>query len=214
MRLPVCVRLGAVIAIGLATGRPVAIGAPIVVENTNVRLLPDTSFPPANYVFRIGTPPFGDDGTSIWVQYDSDTIRIATALTDEQAEFFIVQPGDRLTRQAVLTNQFPHLSIGPPPAPPGGGLAFYEHNGNDFHLGISAPVRYLEQPGFPIQEFGWMHLQPDGNELKMLANVMSYNSPGIVIGTTTLVPESATWLLAAVGMSSAAIRARRKPTVY
>ena len=195
----------AVAVMATAIDSSTAVAAPKVVIGTNVQLRPILDHPFENFSLSTGTPPFGDDGTAVFLQYDSTRVVITGQLADEGAFFFIAQPGDRVGRPTVLAQEFPPLTH------PNG----YQHNGNDFYIGIAAPAILWEEfptPGVPPvrTEFGWVHLQPDGDQLRMLANVMSYESPGIIVGTSTLVPEPAAAALAVTGVTAIAFLRRRK----
>jgi hypothetical protein len=72
---------------------------------------------------------------------------------------------------------------------------------SDFYLGFAYNGAY-----------GWAHLVPAKGSLTMLGNVMSYNSPGIIIGTTTLVPEPITSGILLVGLTTFAVTFRRSRT--
>jgi hypothetical protein len=73
----------------------------------------------------------------------------------------------------------------------------------DFYLGIWTPFSSSEQ------SFGWVHLAPVNGVLTMINNVMSYKSPGIVIGTKTIVPESTSFFMLAVGVTILLSQVRR-----
>lgn len=195
----------AIAVMAAALHSPLAFAAPRVVVGTNVQLVSLADGGDSNYSLRTGTPPFGDDGTAVFLQYDSTRVVITGGLADEGANFFIVQPGDRVSKSPILAHEFPPLTH------PNG----YQHNGNDFYIGIAAPLMQWQQ--FPPQElpympneFGWVHLQPDGDQLRMLANVMSYESLGIIVGTSTLVPEPTTAAMAVTGVTAIAFLRRRK----
>jgi hypothetical protein len=50
----------------------------------------------------------------------------------------------------------------------------------------------------PRTAYSWVHLRPVNSVLTMVADIMSYSSPGIIVGTTTLVPERAAWALVTI----------------
>jgi hypothetical protein len=79
---------------------------------------------------------------------------------------------------------------------------------SDFWLGVATGHNLSSNR----TAFGWAHLQPtspSSTGLMMLANVMSYDSRGIIVGTTTLVPEPATIWFVAIGLP-VLLRRRRK----
>jgi hypothetical protein len=78
-----------------------------------------------------------------------------------------------------------------------GGLG--EVGTGDFYIGVwlvtgSSP---FTQRG---QYYGWVHLRPVDGMLTMVANAMSFNSRGIVVGTLQVVPEPASAAIAVVGL--------------
>ena len=86
---------------------------------------------------------------------------------------------------------------------------------SDFYLGTSTGEGY--DPFMGVEKgrrtaFGWAHLKPSfpgSTTLVMLGNVMSYDSPGIIVGTTTLVPEPGVTALFAVGLIGIVVRRHR-----
>ena len=80
----------------------------------------------------------------------------------------------------------------------------------DFYLGIWITNGDPLQPP-PLQNYGWVHLRPVDGELTMVSNAMSYLSRGIVIGTTIVIPEPTTTMIAAIGLYTLAkSRIRRR----
>jgi hypothetical protein len=57
----------------------------------------------------------------------------------------------------------------------------------DFFLGVRTGLGYNLPQDRNV--YGWVHLRPVNGVLTMLENVMSYNSRGVVVGTTIVVPE-------------------------
>jgi hypothetical protein len=58
----------------------------------------------------------------------------------------------------------------------------------DFHLGLALEY-YTPGPETGLDVFGWVHLKPVDGLLTMIENVISYDSPGIIVGTMEIVPE-------------------------
>lgn len=129
------------------------------------------------------------------------------ASLDEGSSWYVVQPGDVFSPQTIASGQFtPLVTFGPLPHPA------VDVGDGDFYLGIR--TYSLNVPGKPA--FGWVHLNSDGTELAphatMVSNAMSYGSQGIIIGTTTLVPEPCGLaMVAGLGVIVNSQRASRRP---
>jgi hypothetical protein len=119
------------------------------------------------------------DYTSAWFNYDGRNLSFATINLDEGSDWYVVQPGDIFSPATIQAGLFPPL------------VTFSEFNyppvnvGRvEFYLGVSTGQ------GFDIPEdrtaFGWVHLRRVNQfetRLMMVENVMSYDSPGIIVGT-------------------------------
>jgi hypothetical protein len=109
-----------------------------------------------------------------------------------------VQDGDAFARSTIDAGTFPKV---------GWVLSFDEpvSVGDDFFLGLNTGIGFN-----PLGRgvYGWVHLREEGGKLKMLGNAMAYNGSGIVIGTATIIPEPATWLLAIGAASLVPLRRR------
>jgi hypothetical protein len=102
---------------------------------------------------------------------------------DEGSDWYVVHPGDAFSQATIAAGRFtPLVTFGPVIHPPAS-------VGDDFYLGISTGK------GFDIPAdrtvFGWVHLRQKSDGRSMVENVMSYASRGIIVGTTTIVPEPA-----------------------
>lgn len=150
-----------------------------------------------------GTPPpfhtiptaCVDCNTGIDFEYDGATIKVGSVTLDEGSDWFLVQPGDRFSRATINAGQFPTIINYLPPPPQLGEVTV---GSGEFYLGVSTGRGWVPAPPNPSRTaFGWVHLRPVDGVLTMVSNVMSYHSPGIIVGTTTLVPEPATCVLVA-----------------
>jgi MYXO-CTERM domain-containing protein len=51
--------------------------------------------------------------------------------------------------------------------------------------------------------FGWVHLRQVDGKYQMVGNAMAYESRGIIVGTTQVVPEpAALWLVAVAALAT------------
>ncbi len=140
-----------------------------------------------NYVGTIWQDVSATDPTSAWFKYDGATIRCVSRNTDESSDYYLVDAGDAFGPAAIASGLFSPLvdhDLTYPAIPVGTGQPFY--------LGVSTS-RHFQYPERSV--FGWIRFEPAAS-LAMTANVMSYESSGIIVGTTTLVPEPS--LLAAI----------------
>ncbi len=153
---------------------------------------PFPGVPDANYAATIFQDAAATDPTSAWFHYDLTTIRGINENIDEGSAWYVVSPGDVFSKQSIENGFFdPLISFGPVFHP-----AVAVGFGQDIYLGVNSGQ------GFGPDDrnvFGWVLLRPISGVLTMVENVMSYDSPGIVIGTTTLVPEPSTMAMAFCG---------------
>ena len=80
----------------------------------------------------------------------------------------------------------------------------------DFYLAAQTASSTLVPPVTVINTpvFGWMRLNNTGTRLIMLDNAVAYGTPGIIVGTTTALPEPATLGLFMIG--ARALQRRRR----
>lgn len=58
--------------------------------------------------------------------------------------------------------------------------------------------------------YGWALLSNDGNSVSLVDSALGYGADGIIVGTTTLVPEPGTWALWGLGTGLLTLCIRRK----
>jgi hypothetical protein len=154
----------------------------VVVENSNVLL--DVSSDKLSFSVYKEAEIGIDNFTVASFSFTGSALQFDVASLDEGSSWYVVQPGDRLSPQTIASGQFtPLVTFGPLSYPAA------EVGEGDFYLGVQ--TFSLNAPGKAA--FGWVHLNSDGTPLAphatMMRNVMSYDSPGIIVGTTNVVPE-------------------------
>lgn len=164
--------------------------AQTVIQNSNLAISPDTFLPPANYAFTIWQNTARTDPTSVWFKYDGSHMQAINTNIDQGSDWYVVHSGDQFSRANISAGQFPTLiQVSPSTAIPGPSLTV---GTGDFWLGAATGTVLFGQRTI----YGWVHLQPlfpGSTTLQMVDNVVTYNSLGVIVGTTTaLVPEPAT----------------------
>jgi hypothetical protein len=202
----------AIVYFALATG----LHAQTIYENSRILAVPN-SFPTPGIGFHLSKngfePPLGpsvppsvscgDCETGIAFLYDGARIKLESFTLDGGSDWFLVEPGDAFSRATINAGRFPTIiNLLPPPA--GGEVTV---GPGEFYLGVSTGM-WVGPDVRSRTAYGWVHLRPVDGVLTMVENVMSYNSPGIIVGTTTIVPEPAPWAL--VTMAGLAFLSRRR----
>lgn len=155
----------------------------------------NTEFRVSKYVSYGAACNFSNCFTTQGMQYDNGTLAGIFTSADEEADWYSVKPGDVFDASAIAGKSFPVLQETVPFK-----IDFGVANvGTDaFYLGVRTGTGYSILPGGAMPNrsvYGWVHLQPVNGTLIMLENVMSYDSTGIIIGTTTALPEPNTSIL-------------------
>jgi hypothetical protein len=178
----------------------------------NSHIVADSRSNPPGIGFQISKdgqpPPFHEPplscvecDTEISFQYDGSKIKTFTVLADEASDWFLVQPGDIFSATTINAGKFPAIiNLNPPPQ--GGEVTV---GSGEFYLGVRTSRGQIANRN----AYGWVHLRPVGGMLTMVGNVMSYNSRGIIVGTTTVVPEPSTVLSIGLALSVATLLSRR-----
>ncbi|MDP0492011.1 MAG: hypothetical protein Q7Q71_13255 [Verrucomicrobiota bacterium JB023] len=101
---------------------------------------------------------------------------------DESVDTFVVDAGDRFSRGSILGGEFYELV-----------WAQTYYLPQDFYLGVLTPSRELDgpivsQPPFD-PAFGWLRIQNTNGVLSLVDHAIAYDSEGIVVGSTTAIPE-------------------------
>ena len=194
----------------------VAFGATIV-PNTNLTLTPISEPDPfdefgTNYVMRIEQDVFGDfTEISFAFKQTSATgysLDVTWVNLDQSADLYLVEPGDSFSKEGIAGNEFIPLFI----------ADLFKSSvtvSSDFYLGVNTG----KMAGDRRDAFGWVHFKVlamplpfpafDDDVLIMVENAMSYDSPGIIVGTHTVVPEPSTIALTSIAFVTLVTLRRR-----
>jgi hypothetical protein len=203
-------RLVAIICLVFASGAQ----AQRVVVNDNMELhyygnIPNTA------TFRISkyyvfTPPgCGTCITDVDFRFADGVLSPGAISLDEESDWYLVHAGDSFSSASIAGGSFPVLiDLSVSPGVNGGPITL---GTADFYLGIRTGAGYHDTPPYSPNRnvYGWVHLQSIGDTLTMLGNALSYDSSGIIVGTTTVVPEPTTATLLLLGMLGCGRRRRR-----
>jgi hypothetical protein len=167
------------IAIVALCSTAVSFGA--VVSNTNISLSFEVGgFPSYNYQLTIQQFESFSDPTSVFFDRQGENLIFGTTNLDEGADWYFADFNDLFRASTISQGQFQSFgSMG----------QSYSVGYTDFYLGVNT------SPGFSIPEnhrtiFGWALLRNSPGELQLLGSGVSYDAPGIIVGTT-MVPEVA-----------------------
>ncbi len=179
------------------------------------------------YVLQLWQDSGFTDFTSVFMDLDSvGQFGTDYALTgtnyslDEGSSWFFVRAGDVLTPQKVAAGDFDlilghrnatggQIDLNSVTFSPISDVVFgLEEGPDDFYLGVSGVSYDTSHADVQRDVFGWVKLRvvpslTGLNELvhlELIESVVSYNSPGIIIGTTTIVPEPSSMALLCIAV--------------
>lgn len=188
----------------------------------------------ADYSFALEQLPSTasfDDYTGVWFNFEYNpstfmaSIHGVNTLLDEGSDWYFAHEGDLFGTQTIASNKFdPFIEL----TCDGCGTDFYQIEFSptlDFVAGLEdGPFDFYlatATGNIPRTTFGWVKLQitqgffvwngkPVLYKLEMLDSRVAYNSRGIIVGTSTLIPEpaSCTLLFAPIFMLTIARHSR------
>lgn len=187
--------------------------AQTIVVNTNVQLtVNDPNLDPmfGNTEFMVSkyvTPGIGCNSGGCFTvqsfQYENNTLALRVSSADEEGDWYLVQPGDTFTANTIANRSFPVIDDWT--HPPQNEFATVDVGTSDFYLGVRTGIGYSPYDNYyyaPHRSvYGWVHLQPVNGALTMLGNVMAYDCTGIIVGSTTAVPEPPAMLLSILAVT-------------
>jgi hypothetical protein len=180
-----------IIAFALCTS---TLQAATVVSNTNLlwQKLPAGGI--SDYEVTVYQNAAASDYTQALFDFDQTSIKCAGVTVDESSDWYVLNFGEEFSKRTILGGSLTPLAVSGALSPPVT-VGF----GQEFYLGVNTGLGF--ESGFR-NVFGWVLLKPIGGVLTMVDNALSYDSPGIFVGTTTVVPEpSATAIFVGAALS-------------
>jgi hypothetical protein len=184
-----------VIAAMVVAGSALPVAGQVVVNDVNLSMTYASNGVSSGV---LGYTVWQDAAKTDWTfgefDYNASTAAYKNTALDEGSDWFLVQPGDVFSAARIAAGQFPPIvTFGPQSYPP------VSVGAGDFYLGVRTGQ------GATRDCFGWVQLRQIsgiGTTVVMIDNVMSYDSRGIIVGTTTVVPEPAASGLGLVGLGA------------
>ncbi|MCB1133765.1 MAG: PEP-CTERM sorting domain-containing protein [Verrucomicrobiae bacterium] len=140
-------------------------------------------------------PPPGGSDTSIFFDRDGGNLVFRSMNLDGGSYWYF----------ATLNDVFSGETIGQ------GGFTLFNQYDQSFAVPLGPfyfGVRTFSDFGENIQGFGWALLNNTGTDLQLVSSAITYDSPGIIVGTLTTVPEPGGLPLVAVAVGLAMRRRR------
>lgn len=157
-----------------------------VVLDSNVEL---GSGSPWEYQLTVFQDAAATDPTSVFLDYRPAALTYQAINLDEGSEWYFADAGDRFEAPTIVAGRFPEFAVfgleGTTSPIPLGEFFLAVNTGTDFSG--ADPHREI---------FGWALLRNTGTGLELMGSAVTYDRPGIVVGTSTTIPEpSISWLL-------------------
>lgn len=157
-----------------------------VIGNTNI-VLSDSVWTGADYALTVYQDHAGTDPTTILFKLSESVLTFVNTNIDEGSDWYFASFGNEFSDVNIQANLFQVFVRGT--------NSGFETNEIDvgygsFYLGVNTGKMISGNDPFPPRNlYGWVHLQNSDGNLTMLGNAMSYQGPGIIVGTTQAIPE-------------------------
>jgi len=179
-----------------------------VVAGTNVALLVNTIPVRDEYTLRVQVEPAGGATSAdvFWRSLSGSAIVFIQYLGPARTNWYLAEFGDSFTGPSILGDEFLVLFENSPPLTQNNQR---EVGFGDFFLAFNTDNRGEESIEIPRDHYGWVHLRNTQVGITLLDSAIAYNSDGIVVGTTTVIPEASSAALVACGVLFLCHRRRR-----
>ena len=167
------------------------------ISNTNVVL--STTSPFSEYSLTIYQDAAATDPTSIFFDRQGQNLIFRNSNADEGSEWYFANFNDVFTASTISQGAFTAF---------GQVDQAYNVGFGDFYFGVNTGNGF--QGASPRREiFGWALLRNTAGGLQLIESTVTYDNPGIQIGTTTTVPEPTTVSLLTLAVVGVFIIRRR-----
>lgn len=177
---------------------PASMALAAVITDTHILLSAAPDLPEYDYQLTIYQNPGYPDPTSIVFDREGGDLIFRGVNLDEGSDWYFADAGDLFNAQTIGQNNFAAFNLVDRVYPVGYG---------EFYFGVNTTPGLQPELGRNI--FGWAHMRNSDTGLELLGSGVSYDFPGIIIGTT-LVPEPGL-TLSAGGALVMLMRRRRRP---
>ena len=132
------------------------------------------------------------DPTSILFDRVGTDLIYRTMNVDEGSDWYFCVIGDEFSAATISTHNFtPFNQSG----------QSYAVGYGEFYMGMNTGRGFVG-PGEPRRDvFGWARMSNSPSGIVLVGSGVTYDSPGVYIGTTSTVPEPATLLLGLFGLA-------------
>jgi hypothetical protein len=150
--------------------------------------------------FQVNQTVNGSDYTCFIFERVDETQFGAGRCLDESLDLFYVSYGDHFTSESVRHDPLPlFLGVSQPFVPE-----------SSFYMGIYTPTRYFNLPTTLPQAIGWARISYVNGTFAVLDSAIDFSGQGLIVGTTTVIPEGSTF--GAVSLFLLGLSTRRKRT--
>jgi MYXO-CTERM domain-containing protein len=157
-----------------------------VVSDTNIQLNGVYYYPQYQYTLTILQAAENGSPTSIFFDRSGEFLIYQAMNLDEGSSWYFTNYGDVFNAAAIGQGQLVEFF--------GMNQSFHVGYG-EFYMGVNTAFDF----SFSYDIFGWAHFRNSEAGLELLGSGVSYDYPGIIIGTTN-VPEPSAVLLGGLGM--------------
>ncbi len=177
------------------------------VSTNNIMLSTNPGFG-SDYALTVYQDAQATNPTTILFNYTDSKLIFVTSNIDEGSDWYLVTAGSVFSTSTITAGEFPLFIKGD--------FSGFTTNQIDapegsIFLGVNTGLGFSES-GPNRQFFGWVELQSDGGNLSYVKSAITYAAPGIVVGTTTVIPEPSATVLVFAGISLMAVSFMRRRT--
>ncbi len=160
----------------------------------------------SDYALTIYQDPLATDPTTIFFNYRDSQLLFVNGNIDEGSDWYLASQGDLFSASTIANGDF---------------ILFTRSDINGFATNpIDVPVGTLflgvntgsisEDPAPYRGTLGWVALEANGSTLGLISSAVTYDAPGIIVGTLTTIPEPAATTLLGVLLCLPALCLRRQ----
>lgn len=139
----------------------------------------------SDYALTVFQNAEATDPTTVLFNLTDSTLVFETGNIDEGSDWYVVPFGASFTADTIANGEFTIFIKSDMNGVTTNPISLQD---GAFFLGVNTGLGF-SSTGPSRQFFGWVELLKSGDTLSLVRSAMTYDRPGIVIGTTTTIPE-------------------------